>query len=200
MDKQFPAMGQCMTRRRKRHIYLTPLHQIFDSNFNLEVESNYKRWFDDIFITKYNSHGLFPFNPINGIEDYLSDPSRIVWAIIHKIPDNQFIHIGNVSLDAINLLNRSADITCVIGEDNYWHDGIMTWACQKIISHGFMKLGLNRIYSGTAATNIGMQKVFDKLKFSLEGVFSEGTFLNGEFVDVWAYGLTKTSWMHVKVI
>jgi len=163
---------------------------------NVNIKSNYKYWFNDYRVTRYNSHGLFPYDPTTDIDEFLKDKSRIIWAIVALTGSNKIytagMHIGNVSLQSINMFNRSAEIACVIGESEYWSKGIMTWACELIIRHGFRKLGLNRIWSGTSLLNIGMRKVFDKLGFKLEGCFREGQFLNGKFRDVLVYGLLKS--------
>ena len=116
---------------------LTPLYNVID---NKNITSNYQHWFNDKEVTKYNSHGIFPFNPIDGIKDYLKDPSRIVWAICAPDDDSEYLHIGNIALQNINLINRSAEIACVIGEVDYWGKGIMTKALSILIEHGFKKL------------------------------------------------------------
>lgn len=164
-------------------------------NKDQHLTSNYKFWFNNPEVTKYNNHGLFPYNPLDDAKEFLKDTSRIIWSIIlsnrEKVsPDiGAYKHIGNVSLQKINLINRSAEIACIIGEPDWWGKGAMTWACNEIIKHGFLKLGLNRIWSGTAITNIGMNRVFEKLGFIKEGTFRNGMYLDHGFVDVNAYGL-----------
>jgi len=177
-------------------VTLIPLQDVFDNSNT--IKSNYKNWFNDPEVTKYNSHGLFPYDPRTDINEFLKDKSRLIWAIIvlgqWNVTKN-IIHIGNVSLQSINLFNRSAELACVIGETDFWGKGIMTWACEQIIDHGFLKLGLHRIWSGTSALNIGMQKVFDKLVFTLDGTCKEGQFLDGSFYDVKLFGLLKCDWI-----
>jgi RimJ/RimL family protein N-acetyltransferase len=176
------------------HLYLYTLEDTLTSIDEGNIESSYRYWFNDPRVTQFNSHGLFPLNPMNDVESYLSDKSHIVWGIVAHIPGNRAWHIGNISLQRIDMINRSAEIACVIGAVNYWGRGIMTWALDKLISHGFKSLGLNRIWSGTAVTNIGMVKVFKKLGFLLEGAFKEGMYLDGGYVDVIPFGLLRKTW------
>ena len=175
-------------------IHLTPLIDIIDLE-DIQIESNYRLWLNNPIVTAKNSHGLFSFNCKKDAIKLLKDKSYLIWSIIYNSNNKMLpIHIGNVSLQNINLINRSAEIACVIGEVEYWGNGFMTWACENIIEHGFLKLGLNRIWSGTAATNKGMRAVFQKLRFKVEGQFREGMFLDGKFEDVFAYGLLNSDW------
>lgn len=169
---------------------------------NKHVKSNYKLWLNDPEVTEYNSHGLFPFNPLTDAENYATTSNRIAWAILcmkeknsmtkeYPISNLELKHIGNVVTDSIDFIHRSGEITCVIGEPNYWNKGIMSWAVELMCLHCFVNLGLNRIWSGTTEYNIGMQKVFEKLGFKKEGIFRQGMWLHNKFVDVITYGLLK---------
>jgi len=100
-------------------------------------------------------------------------------------------HIGNISFQSINWVNRSAEFAVVIGDTNYWKKGICTTVGQWLFEHGFNKLNLHRIWSGTAAVNTGMIKVFKKLGMKEEGRFREGTYLAGDYYDVVCYGKLK---------
>lgn len=164
----------------------------------------YQNWFHDPDVTKYNSHGLFPYTKekqesfMNSIENN----ERIVFAIHVLIPDyytyktenTVWDYIGNISLQSINWVYKSAEIAWVIGEKEYWGKGIATEAGKIILHHGFNRLNLHRIWSGTAATNKGMQRVFEKLKFKKEGIFIDGMFLDGEYVDIYNYAITDKEW------
>jgi RimJ/RimL family protein N-acetyltransferase len=144
-----------------------------------ESKSNYCQWMYDQEVTKYNSHGLFEI---------------IVWAIIVEGNKDSkehtgVIHIGNISLQSFNWINRSAEFAIVIGEKEYWGKGYATEALKILIEHGFYKLNLHRIWSGTASTNQGMIRVFKKLGMTYEGADKHGVFLDNEYVDVIRYAI-----------
>lgn len=163
----------------------------------------YYSWFYDQEITRFNSHGLFPYTDRQKLKFIHSLNTNIVWAIMAKTDNPKtgqygvtpvefhYIHIGNISLQSINWINRSAEFAVVIGDINYWKKGICTQVGQWLFDHGFNKLNLNRIWSGTAAVNTGMIKVFKKLGMKEEGRFREGTFLAGDYYDVVCYGKLK---------
>jgi len=154
------------------------------------ISSNYYKWCENKEVIKNNSHGLFPKND-NEMESFFNDikHNKILCFAIIDIKEN--IHIGNVTLQRFDWVNRSAELAIIIGETSYYGEGIGTLACKAIIEHGFNNLNLHRIWSGTSSTNIGMQKIFEKLKFLKEGEFIDAMFLNGKYVNIFEYGITK---------
>ena len=169
-----------------------------------DMKEPYFSWFYDSEVTRFNSHGLFPYSEKQKGDFIKSLNTNIVWAIIVKnkkeFPSgrNFFLpnyyndlHIGNISLQSINWVNRSAEFAVVIGNKDYWKKGICTTAACWLFEHGFNKLNLNRIWSGTAAVNTGMIKVFKKLGMKEEGRFKDGTYLAGNYYDVVCYGKLK---------
>ncbi|RJX19023.1 MAG: N-acetyltransferase [Desulforudis sp.] len=167
----------------------------------LNPDGNYQRWFHDAQVTKFNSHGLFPYTEakLGAFLAGLEADDRLVLAIEAKVrPDGQPMnatrHIGNISLQSINWIYRSAEFAVIIGESKYWGQGIGYEAGRLLIKHGFRRLNLNRIWTGTAATNAGMRNLALKLGFKEEGVFRQGMFLDGEYVSIIAYGLLRADW------
>lgn len=160
------------------------------------LDGPYRSWFHDPEVTKYNSHGLFPYTTAK-MEAFLvaiEAGSMIVLAVMAKDkidPGFPLIHIGNVSLQSINLINRSAEYAVIIGDKLYWGKGYATRASQLLFRHGFKKLGLHRIWTGTAASNESMKRLAKKLRMRREGIFRDGIFLDGQWVDVVAYGILE---------
>jgi len=158
-------------------------------------KSNYYQWFNDQKVCEYSFHSLFPYSESEeeAWRKKIANNEIIVWAVMAKEKyqndsGTQIIHIGNISLQSINWINRSAELAIVIGEKEYWGKGYATDSLRILIEHGFDKLNLHRIWSGTAATNKGMIIVFEKLGMRQEGTFKDAVFLEGQYVDVvcWA--------------
>lgn len=155
-----------------------------------DLAGPYASWFDDQEVCRYNSHGKL-FRPRAYFESYLSDidqQDRVVLAICH-VADG---HIGNVSLQDISLINRTAEFAIVLGDKRHWHKRVGALAGVALVSHGFQKLNLERIYCGTAATNLGMQKLAQDLGMVLEGTRRQHLFLEGARVDVLEYGVLRS--------
>lgn len=170
-----------------------------------DYPTNYYSWMNDQVVTKYNSWGLFPYTKSTA-KDYAKELEKskniIAWSIFAKsssAPTAKMpVHIGNVTLQNINWINRSAEFAVVIGEKEYWGKGYTTEAAQLLFSHGFNKLNLHRIWTGTAATNIGMRKVAKKLGMTNEGVFRQATFLDGKYVDIYEFSIFEEEWRSQK--
>lgn len=154
-----------------------------------DLEGVYPRWFEDQEVCRYNSHGKF-FKTRTYFKEYLSElnrQDRVVWAICH-IEDG---HIGNVSLQDISFVNRTAEFAILIGDKKHWGKGLGLLVGRKLLEHGFMKLNLERIYCGTAATNEGMKKLAIGMGMTHEGTRRLHLYLEGSRVDVLEYGILR---------
>jgi len=168
------------------------------------LSEHYQSWFYDPEITKYNSHGLFPYTEEQKKEfiERVNSGKEIIWAVIVKeIEENILeastqieIHIGNMALQSIDWVNRCAEFAVVIGEKGYWGKGYTTEAAQLLFKHGFERLNLNRIWTGTAETNFGMRSVAGKLGMSEEGCFRNAVYLNGSYCNIVEFGILKEEW------
>jgi len=156
-----------------------------------DVNERYVSWLNDPEVCKHNSHHVFPYTlelAKHYVETVRTSRSDIVLAIIAK---DEGTHIGNIALQNIHPVNRSAEYAIILGDKEYWGKGVAKEASQMIIRHGFESLNLHRIYCGTSITNEAMQKLAAGLGFKEEGRRKEAMYKNGSFVDVVEYGLLR---------
>ncbi len=154
-----------------------------------DLDGSYMLWFEDQDVCRYNSHGKF-FKTKAQFREYLSElgrEDRVVWAICH-VEDG---HIGNISLQEISFIDRTAEFAIIIGDKRHWGRGVGLLAGKAILSHGFDKLNLERIYCATAATNEGMKKLATAMGMTLEGTRRRHLFLEGSRVDMLEYGVLR---------
>lgn len=154
-----------------------------------DLDGPYPTWFEDQEVCRYNSHGKF-FKTLSHFRSYVegvNGQDRVVWAICH-IEDG---HIGNISLQEISLVDRTAELAIIVGDRRHWKRGVGVLAGRAILKHGFDKLNLERVYCGTAATNDGMKKLALSLGMSLEGTRRQHLFLEGSRVDVLEFGILR---------
>jgi len=158
-----------------------------------DISSYYLSWFNDQEVTKYMSHGLFPYHEKQAIDFWEKsiENGDLIWSVFVKEND---CHIGNIALQNFNWINRTAEFAGIIGNKNYWKKGIATQAIAILFDHGFSKLNLNRIWLGTAETNKGMRKVASKLGMKEEGRLRKHLFLEDKYIDVVHYGIMKDEW------
>lgn len=154
-----------------------------------DIDGPYLGWFNDQEVCRYNSHGRFPAtrDKMMAYLDMLqTSEQHLVLAVIDKVSG---VHIGNISLQSIDLHNKTAEFAIIMGDRNYWGKGYAYEASRQLLEHGFLKLGLNRIYCGTSENNTGMRKLADKLGMQQEGCRRQAIFENGKFVDVIEFGI-----------
>lgn len=160
-----------------------------------DADGCYADWFNDINICKFNSHHRYPMTR-DEVFEYIKqsnrDNKKLILAVIEK---KQNIHIGNISLQQIDYINRQAELALIFGEKDYWGRGYATAAAGLLIKHAFNELGLNRIYFGTSERNKAMQKVGEHLYFSRIGIEREALYKNGEFLNIYKYDLLRKEWM-----
>jgi RimJ/RimL family protein N-acetyltransferase len=157
-----------------------------------DIYGNYANWLNDPEITLYNSHGRFPMT-VDKLRDFVRSAYASNASLVLAVCDTQSgSHIGNISLQAINWIDRNAEIAFLLGEKNYWGKGVMFEAGKLLIQHAFDALNLHRIHCGTSSDNIGMQKLAEKLGMNLEGIRKEAIFKNGNYYDIFEYGLLSS--------
>jgi ribosomal-protein-alanine N-acetyltransferase len=167
-------------------VYLRPLNEA-------DILGKYRYWLNDPEIVQHNSHGRFPMTPeklLIFVELAKQSNTSLVLAVVDLVTDD---HIGNISLQAINWIDRNAEIAFLLGEKDFWGKGIMLDAGALLLQHGFNTLNLHRIYCATSFENKGMQRLAEKLGMVLEGRRKEAIFKKGNYHDIIEYGILNTN-------
>jgi len=165
-----------------KSIYLSPLTKD-------DISQDYVSWLNDPEVCTHNSHATFP-NTITKTLSYIDSIEKSKMEIVFAIrwrKNND--HIGNISVQNINWVNRSAEIAILIGNKNYWNKGVGSEAYKLLIDYGFNILNLNRISSGLAITNDGMIKVCEKNRMKKEGLLREVLYKDGRYIDATIYSI-----------
>ncbi len=154
-----------------------------------DADGAYPGWLNDAEVSAGNSHHVFPYTRSQALEFIRSQSGRrdsLVLAVVERLNG---VHIGNISLQNLNFINRSGELAILLGEKKFWGQGLGFEASRLLVRHGFEALNLNRIELGTPASNIGMQKIAEKLGMKREGVKRAAFFKDGLFQDIWIFGL-----------
>lgn len=155
-----------------------------------DLEGKYFDWFNDPAVCKYNSHGVLPKTgaDISNFLKSLETGRNFVWGIFNARDG----HIGNVSLQQVSWINRTAELAILIGESAHWGKGVGRSACAALVSHAFQHMDLRRIFLSTARTNVGMVNLAESLGFVHEGTLREHLFLEGTCTDAEMYALLRS--------
>jgi RimJ/RimL family protein N-acetyltransferase len=154
-----------------------------------DANGAYPDWFNDAGTCAGNSHHVYPYTKAQAL-DFIravrGDRTGVVLAMVMKATN---AHVGNVSLQHIHPVHRSAELAIIIGDPQARGQGLGEEACRAIITHGFRALNLHRIECGTFATNRGMISTATRLGFTQEGVKRQAIFKEGAYIDVVQFGL-----------
>ncbi|HRF75726.1 MAG TPA: GNAT family protein [Chitinophagales bacterium] len=89
-----------------------------------------------------------------------------------------------------DIMQKNAELGYWLGEV-YWRHGIISRAIVLMLKFAFDTYDITRVYARPFGTNIGSQKVLEKLGFQLEARIKNNIFKNGQFDDELIYGFRK---------
>ena len=97
---------------------------------------------------------------------------------------------GAIRLNKIEMGNHKASIAYYIGESSQGQ-GLASSCVRAVLAYCFGKLGFNRIELQCTSTNLASQQVAKRLGFTWEGMLHQAELLNGQYVDLFVYGLLR---------
>jgi [ribosomal protein S5]-alanine N-acetyltransferase len=178
-----------------RHIFLESSRIYLRALEERDLDGPWFQWLNDPEVCRYNSHATFP-NTATEMRDFFESTRRsrdaVVLAMVWKETDE---HIGNLSLQRINWIDRTADLAILLGDRRFWKTGVSTEACRLLVEYGFIRLGLERIQCGTTDDNVGMQKLALRVGMSQEGVRRQAVYKNGKRRDLFEYGILRDEFL-----
>jgi len=157
--------------------------------------SGWYSWFNDESTCETLQKHYFPNTLETQIEywEKLSQASKHGTCIqlgICKYGDDRVL--GIISLNNIDHINHKAEISAVIGEADGKDIRTISEAWRLIFWHGFNVLNLHRIYGGSISKSV-VDLMCRVAACSPEGVRKEDIFKNGEYVDMYEYGVLRNS-------
>ncbi|MBS7006914.1 GNAT family N-acetyltransferase [Anaerostipes sp.] len=99
--------------------------------------------------------------------------------------------VGSIGVFLCSDIYRySAELGYWLAED-YWGQGIMSSAVNKVCREAFRTFPIVRIFAEPFARNIGSRTVLEHCGFLLEGIKKDSVCKNGELLDSCMYALLK---------
>jgi RimJ/RimL family protein N-acetyltransferase len=164
-----------------------------------DADGPYPGWLNDAETCRGNSHHVRPYSADAArryVREVADAPDQLVLAIERR-EDGR--HIGNVALQRIHPLHRSAELAILIGERDAWGQGYATEAARLLCDHGFDALNLHRIGCGTYGANAAMRRLAERLGMREEGVRRQAAYKNGAYVDIVEYGALREEYLAARV-
>lgn len=160
-----------------------------------DCDGAYLKWFNDPEVCRYNGHHLFPYRreeAVAYVKKMRASSNDLVLAITEKSSSR---HIGNIALQNIDFVNRSAEFAILIGEKDCWGKGYSKEGGRLLLNHGFRSLNLHRIYCGTAQNNLPMRKLAAYLGMRQEGRRRKALFKGKRYLDILEYGVLQEEFL-----
>ena len=92
-------------------------------------------------------------------------------------------HIGNIKIGNIREPHRSADLGLIIGRRSAWGKGYGSEVIALATRHAFEQLGLNKLWAGMYAENLGSYHAFIKAGYREVGRFRRHILFDGRYID-----------------
>ena len=156
-----------------------------------DISESYLTWLNDPNVLRYRAPKAFP-TTLSQLEEWVqSIPARgdLVLAIRTR---DEGRHVGNISLNSILWVHRSAELAIMIGAKDVWGRGCGTEAIGLLTSHAFSVMGMHRLWADSP--NPAFNAAMRKLGWTLEGTRREAFHLDGKHVDFECWGLLDREW------
>lgn len=163
------------------------------------IFSGWYGWFNDEVLCKTLQRHYFPTNKESQIEFWeqnIKNVSDRLQLGICRIGESKII--GIVSLNSIDFINRKAEFSAVIGENDARNVIIFIESCKLLFNHGFYSLNLSRIYGGSISKDL-VQMMCRMLNCQEEGVKRQDVYKNGKYLDVHCYGLLREEFSQLPI-
>lgn len=153
-----------------------------------DVDGPYLDWFNDPEVCRFNGHYVYPYTREMALEFVagLAASPDLVLAVTMR---EAGVHIGNVALQEVDRLHRTAEFAIVMGDKDHWGKGLAFEAASALLQHGFHAMNLHRVAAGTLAENAAMRRLAGRLGMQEEGTRRQALFKNGSYHDVVEFGL-----------
>jgi ribosomal-protein-alanine N-acetyltransferase len=160
--------------------------------------TNWYKWFNDEETTKFMQRHYYPNTKQNQIDFYRAsiekNQSKVQLGIFHKKAQ---IMIGAISLNNIDFINSNCEVSLVIGEKDFQNLRNLVEAHKLIIRHAFETMNLHRVYGGSLIKEIDL--LFCRaLGYSSEGCLKQQVYKNGEYLDVYLFGILREKYLKLR--
>lgn len=153
---------------------------------NIEDKDTFLNWYNDPLIRE-NIGGMIPFSENEFLEAYqmkqrLNPPN--LWFSIFL--DKQLIGISG--LHQIKYIQRNAEISILIGRQEFRGKNIASKVIDMMADYSFNYLQMHRLYAYVFSDNTPSMQLFLKLNWCKEGRLREAAYWNGKFRDIIVFG------------
>lgn len=147
-----------------------------------DVSEDYVAWLNDEEVVKYTYQKNVTHN-LKSAEAYvvekLESENELLFGIFYNHE-----HIGNLVLGPISWEHKSAGVSYLIGNKNFWGKGLASKAVKAAVDYAIDELAVEKINAGYFEVNIGSARVLEKCGFVVEGKRVKDILFEGKRIDM----------------
>lgn len=153
------------------------------------------RWYQDAgFARLFDATPAAP-KSADQLDEWLAELQKDKNGFLFAIrPLDKHTLLGYVEVDGILWTNGNAWLGLGLGDRNNWGKGYGTEAMQLTLNFVFNELNLHRVQLSVFAYNKRAIALYQKLGFVQEGAFREHVRRDGQYYDMYLYGLLSREW------
>ena len=155
----------------------------------------FHRWLQDPEVILYSLNAFQQMDSLakvsRWLEATLADP-RCLNLGVYLAETRELI--GHVGIAGMSTVNQAGEYFILLGEKQYWGQGIATEVTRQVVARGFAELGLNRIMLTVSEPNKGGVKAYLRAGFQLEGRLRQACFRSGSFHDKLVMSVLREEW------
>ena len=162
-----------------------------------DASENWWKWLNNDNVTRYMAKGASKntiAKQVAFFERITESKNDLALAICDA--KNGF-HVGTTALHDIDWVKGSAQFGIIIGEEDYWGQGVGTEAWSLLTDFGFRKLKLKLIKTKIFRENSPSLKIARKCGFKEIALLRKDVSKNGGYFDRYLLELTKIAWEKV---
>lgn len=154
-----------------------------------DFTSEYLSWLNDPEVNRFSRRRAYPTSHEGMVAWPRSQAQHPEQGFILALIAEDGVHIGNISLTNLHPVNRTAEISILIGRRDYWGRGYGSEAVELLTAHAFESLNLRLVHAGTI--NPSFRGIVEKLGWRQEGCLRERVFAEGAYHDQTLHALSR---------
>ena len=156
-----------------------------------DVNKKYLDWMNDLEVTKFTEqrfkkHSLFDLRKF--VKEKNNSKTEYLFGIF-VIQKSTLIHVGNIKLGPIDKFHKSAEVSYIIGDKNFWKKGIGSKAVKLLIKVAKKQFRLRKLIAGCYENNYGSIKVLKRNLFKKEASLKSQIIFGSKRINKLIFGL-----------
>lgn len=156
-----------------------------------DATPEYLTWLNDPVVLRFRGPKAFP-STMESLKAYLAglgSRGDLLLAICLKDSGR---HIGNITLNSILWVHRSAELSMMVGARDTWGKGYGKEAIAAVTGHAFQNMGLDRVWA--ESPNPAFNGAVKSLGWTREGIKREAFLIDGAKADIECWALLRREW------